>query len=66
LQTTAGTAAVERYLLAEKKGRLMPSLETCLADTRLDRWAIFGRCYRLEEVRAAIWLDIGPIVIAAA
>jgi hypothetical chaperone protein len=53
-RATAGTAAVERYLLAEKKGRLIQSLKTCLSDRLLERWTIYGRSYRLEELATLI------------
>lgn len=54
IRAAAGAAAIERYLLAEHKGRLIQSLKTCLADTRFERWTIFGRAYRLEELVALI------------
>lgn len=54
IRATAGPAAIERYLLAERKGRLIQSLKTCLADTRFERWTIFGRSYRLEDLVALV------------
>jgi hypothetical chaperone protein len=54
VRASAGTAAVERYLLAEKKGRLIQSLKTCLADARFDRWTIFGKSYPLEDLASLI------------
>jgi hypothetical chaperone protein len=54
VRATAGTEAVERYLLAEKKGRLIQSLKTCLSDTHLERWTIFGKSYQLEDLAGLI------------
>lgn len=54
IRAAAGPAAIERYLLAERKGRLIQSLKTCLADTRFERWTIFGRAYRLEDLVALV------------
>lgn len=54
VRAAAGTEAVERYLLAEKKGRLIQSLKMCLADTHLDRWTIFGKSYPLEDLAGLI------------
>lgn len=54
VRAAAGPAAIERYLLAERKGRQIQSLKTCLADTRFERWTIFGRAYRLEDLVALV------------
>ena len=54
VRAAAGAGAIERYLLADRKGRLIQSLKTCLADTRFERWTIFGRSYRLEDLVALI------------
>lgn len=54
VRAAAGTLAIERYLAAEKKGRLIQSIKTCLADRQRDRWTIFGRAYRLEDLAGRI------------
>lgn len=54
VRAAAGAAAIERYLLAEQKGRLIQSLKTCVADTRFERWTIFGRAYDLEDLVALV------------
>ena len=50
----AGPAAIERYLQAEERGRLIQSLKAYLADRRFDGTGVFGKQYSLEEMIALI------------
>ncbi len=54
LTSSAGPAAIERYLHAEEKGRLLQSLKAYLADRRFDGTAVFAKRYTLEEMIALI------------
>jgi len=54
LTSTAGPAAIDRYLEAEDKGRLIQSLKAFLADRRFDGTAIFSKRYTLEDLIALI------------
>ena len=54
LTSTAGPAAIDRYLQAEEKGRLIQSLKAFLADRRFDGTAIFSKRYSLEDLIALI------------
>src|SRR6185369_16864372 len=54
LTSTAGPAAIDRYLQAEEKGRLVQSLKAFLADRRFDGTAIFSKRYTLEDLIALI------------
>jgi hypothetical chaperone protein len=53
-----GPAAIERYLEAEEKGRLVQSLKSHLASPTLTGTEIFGRRYKLEELIARMVGDI--------
>src|SRR5271156_651205 len=44
-----GPSAIEHYLAAENKGRLIQSLKSYLSDRTLTGTAGFGRQYMLEE-----------------
>jgi hypothetical chaperone protein len=50
MSSSAGPLAIEHYLQAEDKGRLIQSLKAYLADRRFDGTAIFGRRYSLEDM----------------
>ena len=52
LTSAAGPAAIERYLMAEEKGRLIQSLKAYLGDRRFDGTAVFSRRYTLEDMIA--------------
>jgi hypothetical chaperone protein len=46
----SGPGAIERYLDAEEKGRLIQSLKSHLSSRTLTGTEIFGRRHRLEEL----------------
>jgi hypothetical chaperone protein len=50
----AGPRAIERYLQADEKGRLVQSLKAYLADRRFDTTGVFNRRYTLEEMISLI------------
>ncbi len=54
----SGTGAIERYLEAEEKGRLIQSLKSHLSSRALTGTEIFGRRHRLEELIARIISDL--------
>ncbi|MEP7305079.1 MAG: Hsp70 family protein [Acidobacteriota bacterium] len=54
LTSSAGPVAIERYLNAEEKGRLIQSLKAFLADRRFDGTAIFSKRYTLEDMIALV------------
>lgn len=54
LTSSAGPAAIERYLHAEEKGRLIQSLKAYLSDRRFDGTGVFSRRYTLEQMIALI------------
>ncbi len=54
LTSSAGPAAIERYLEAEDKGRLIQSLKAYLADRRFDGTAVFSQRYTLQDMIALI------------
>lgn len=53
-----GPAAIERYLQAEEKGRLIQSLKSHLSSRSLAGTEIFGRRHRLEELISRILSDL--------
>lgn len=53
-----GPAAIEGYLEAEEKGRLIQSLKSWLASPTLTGTEIFGRRYTLEDLIARILGDL--------
>ena len=53
-----GPAAIERYLHAEEKGRLIQSLKSHLSSRSLAGTEIFGRRYKLEELISRILSDL--------
>jgi len=54
----SGPAAIERYLDAEEKGRLVQSLKSHLSSRSLTGTEIFGRRHRLEELITRIVADL--------
>lgn len=54
----SGTEAIERYLDAEEKGRLIQSLKSHLASRSLRGTEVFGRRHRLEELITRIASDL--------
>ncbi len=54
LTSSAGPAAIERYLRAEEKGRLIQSLKAYLADRRFDGPSVVSKRYTLEQMIALI------------
>src|ERR1700723_2312329 len=56
--TWTGPGAIERYLAAENKGRLIQSLKSYLADRTLTGTAVFGRQYMLENLISRILADL--------
>ena len=56
--TWTGPVAIERYLAAENKGRLIQSLKSYLADRSLTGTAVFGRHCTLEDLISRILADL--------
>jgi hypothetical chaperone protein len=54
----SGPEAIERYLDAEEKGRLIQSLKSHLSSRSLSGTEVFGRRHRLEELVARIASDL--------
>ena len=54
----SGPEAIERYLEAEEKGRLIQSLKSHLSSHALTGTEIYGRRHRLEELIARIVSDL--------
>jgi hypothetical chaperone protein len=54
----AGPSAIEHYLAAEHKGRLIQSLKSYLSDRSLTGTAVFGRHYTLEDLISRILGDL--------
>jgi len=53
-----GPAAIERYLDAEHKGRLIQSLKSYLTSRTLTGTEVFGRRYAIEDLIARILTDL--------
>jgi hypothetical chaperone protein len=53
-----GPAAIERYLQAEEKGRLIQSLKSHLSSRSLTGTEVFGRRYKLEDLVARMLSDL--------
>jgi hypothetical chaperone protein len=53
-----GPAAIEHYLQAEEKGRLVQSLKSHLASRSLTGTEVFGRRYKLEDLIARMLGDL--------
>lgn len=54
----AGPAAIERYLEADDKGRLIQSLKSHLPSRLLAGTEVFGRHYRVENLISRMLIDI--------
>jgi hypothetical chaperone protein len=54
----SGPAAIERYLDAEEKGRLIQSLKSHLPSRMLTGTEVFGRSHRIEELISRILGDL--------
>ncbi len=54
----AGPQAIERYLDAHEKGRLVQSLKSHLTSKTLTGTEVFGRRYKLEELIARMLTDL--------
>src|SRR3569833_1900969 len=54
----SGPEAIERYLDAEEKGRLIQSLKSHLSSRALTGTELFGRRHRLEELVTRIVSDL--------
>jgi hypothetical chaperone protein len=54
----SGPAAIERYLEAEEKGRLIQSLKSHLSSRTLTGTEVFGRRHRLEELITRMVSDL--------
>lgn len=57
-QGLSGPAAIERYLGADDKGRLIQSLKSHLTSRTLTGTEVFGRRHRLEELISRILSDL--------
>jgi hypothetical chaperone protein len=53
-----GPAAIERYLDAEEKGRLIQSLKSHLSSWTLTGTEVFGRRYKLEDLISRMLTDL--------
>src|SRR6201996_6921921 len=53
-----GPGAIQHYLGAENKGRLIQSLKSYLSDRTLKGTAVFGRQYMLEDLISRILADL--------
>jgi hypothetical chaperone protein len=58
VHSLTGPAAIEHYLAAEKKGRLIQSLKSYLPSRTLTGTSIFGRHYTVERLIAQILSDL--------
>ena len=54
----SGPAAIERYLEADEKGRLIQSLKSHLTSRTLSGTEVFGRRHRLEELISRMLSDL--------
>jgi hypothetical chaperone protein len=58
LKSWTGPEAIEQYLSAETKGRLIQSLKSFLSSRSLHSTEVFGRRYTLEDLIARILTDL--------
>ncbi len=56
--SSTGPSAIEHYLAAENKGRLIQSLKSYLSDRALTGTAVFGRHRTLEDLISRILVDL--------
>src|SRR5687768_15088722 len=73
--TATGNIAIDRYLAADDKGRLMQSLKSFLASRTFTGTNVFGRQYSIEDLLAIFLRDLrkaaeqqfgafeGPVVV---
>src|SRR5438552_11660448 len=54
----SGPVAIEHYLAAETKGRLIQSLKSFLTSRSLLATDVFGRSHKFEEIIARLFLDV--------
>jgi len=57
-QSLTGPAAIERYLEADEKGRLIQSLKSHLPNRQLTGTEIFGRRHKLEDILSRLIGDL--------
>src|ERR1700678_2930410 len=57
-KTWTGPGAIEHYLAAENKGRLIQSLKSYLSDRTLTGTAVFGRQRTLEDLISRILAEL--------
>src|SRR5580698_6638636 len=58
MHSLSGPRAIERYLEADEKGRLIQSLKSHLASRSLTGTEVFGRSRRLEELISRMLGDL--------
>jgi hypothetical chaperone protein len=58
IKSFTGPAAIERYLAAEHKGRLIQSLKSYLSSRTLTGTEVFGRLYSIEDLISRILADL--------
>lgn len=58
LKSWTGPGAIEQYLSADTKGRLIQSLKSFLSSRNLQSTEVFGRRYSLEDLIARILRDL--------
>lgn len=58
VRSQSGPAAIEAYLEAEEKGRLIQSLKSWLPDHMFTGTEVFGRRYSIEELMSRILMDL--------
>src|SRR5580692_12828436 len=58
MHSWTGPAAIEHYLEAEEKGRLIQSLKSYLSSRTLTGTEVFGRRYTLEELVSRMLADL--------
>ena len=58
IKSFTGPAAIEQYVQAEHKGRLVQSLKSYLTSRTLTGTEVFGRRYRIEELISRILTDL--------
>jgi len=58
IKSWTGSAAIEQYLLADTKGRLIQSLKSYLSSRSLTSTEVFGRRYTIEDLIARMLTDL--------
>lgn len=59
--TATGNDAIDRYLAADEKGRLMQSLKSFLASRRFTGTNVYGRQYSIEDLLAIFLRDLRKV-----